>query len=72
LWNFIQKIWRPQNNKKKIENFITSKYQIKNRQNSQEERQIPLLPPCEILHTKNLKTHKMSRRKIEDSQTSKC
>jgi hypothetical protein len=52
----------------------TSKHQntkIKNLQSSQEETQIPLLLPCKILRTKNLKTHKMTRRKNEDSQTSK-
>ncbi len=48
LWNFTQKIENPQNDKKKIENFGTSKYQKWKLQSSREERQIPLLFPCKI------------------------
>jgi hypothetical protein len=52
--------------KRKLKNLKLQNIKIKNPQFSQEERQIPLLLPCEILHTKNLKTHKMTRRKIEN------
>jgi hypothetical protein len=59
--------------RKKLKTSELQNTKIENPQSSQEERQIPLLPPpWEILHTKNLKTHKITRRKIEDSQTSKC
>jgi hypothetical protein len=51
----------PQNDKKKIVNFRTSKLcQSKNLQNSQEEKQMSPLPPCETSH-----------KKIEDPQNDK-
>jgi hypothetical protein len=46
----------------------TSNMETKNFQSSQEERQIPLVPPCETSHN-FLKTHKIIRRKIENFGT---
>jgi hypothetical protein len=57
--------------RRKIENFGTSKYKNKKLLSSQEERRIPPFSPLVKLHTILLKTHKMTRRKIEDSKTSK-
>jgi hypothetical protein len=57
-----QKIEDPQNDKKKIENFGTSKYQNKRPLKFPKERKIPYFLPCET-SPKNLKTPKMTRRK---------
>jgi hypothetical protein len=48
----------------KIENSRISKYQKKNLQSSQEERQIPLLPLCKTSH-KQIKTSKMIRNNLK-------
>jgi hypothetical protein len=40
----------PQNDKKKIEDFGTSKYQNKRPLKFPKEKQIPHLPPCETSH----------------------
>ncbi len=53
----------PQNGKKEIENFITSKYQNKRPSKFLEENQIPYLSPCETSHTK-IKDLQNDKRKI--------
>jgi hypothetical protein len=54
----------PQNNKKKIQNFETSKYENKRPSKFPEENQIPYLPPCETSH-KKIKDPQMPRRKLK-------
>ncbi len=52
----------PQNNKKEIEIFGTSKYQNKIPLKFPKENQIPYFPPCET-SCKKIKYPKMTRRK---------
>ncbi len=59
-----------QNDKKKIEDFGTSKYQNKRPLKFLEEKQIAPLPPLQNFTQKFLKTHKMTR-KIENFEISK-
>jgi len=57
---------QPQNDKKKIEDFKTSK----DLQTSQEEKKIPNFPPCETSH-KIIKDPQNDKTKIEDFEISK-
>ncbi len=54
----------PQNDKKEIENFKTSKQQNKKPSKFPKEKKISYFPLVK-LHTKNLKTPKITRRKLK-------
>jgi hypothetical protein len=58
-----KKIEDPQNDKQKIKNFETSKYQNKRPLKFQEEKQIPYLPPCKTSH-KKIKDPQNNEKKI--------
>jgi hypothetical protein len=60
----------PQNDKKEIENFGTSKYQNKRPLKFLEENQIPYLPPCETSHEK-IKDPQNDKKKIEKNTKTK-
>jgi len=60
----------PQNDKKKIKDFGTSKYQNKIPLKFSEKKKIPHLPPCEISH-KKIKDPQSDKKKIKDSRISK-
>jgi hypothetical protein len=64
------KLEDPQNNKKEIEIFGTSKYQNKIPLKFPKENQIPYFSPMK-LHAKKLNTPKMTRRKYENKILSK-
>jgi len=68
--NFAQKITDPQNDKKKIEDFRTSRYQNKIPSKFPKEKQIPYLPPCKTSH-KKITGPQNDKKKIEDSKISK-
>jgi len=59
-----------QNDKKKIENFGTLKYQHKRPLKFPKEKQIPHLPPCETSH-KQIEDAPNDKKKIEDFEISK-
>jgi hypothetical protein len=65
-----KKFENPQNDKKKIEDFGTLKYQHKSPLKFPEEKQIPHLPPCETSH-KHIGDPPNDKKKIEDSGISK-
>jgi len=60
----------PQNDKKEIENFKTSKYQNKIPSKFLEENQIPYLPPCETSYEK-IKDPQNDKKKIQKQKTFK-
>jgi hypothetical protein len=57
----------PQNDKKEIENFKTSKYQNKRLSKFPKENQIPYSPLVK-LHTKKIKDPQNDKKKIKDSE----